>query len=361
MHTYDLYIIRRLLQGYAVLVGGLIVFFIVLHYVEYVDDFLDRGATMADVFLVYYPSYIPEIVRLTSPLALYLSAVFLTGRLAQKMELASLQTSGVSLYRIMVPFLLVGVLLTGFQFWMGGWVVPATNATRLAFEQEYTRDGARRMEYTNIHRQNRPGSMLSVTFYERGTMTATSVTLEQFDGFSTLVERIDAPRMTWVDSLASWRLLDATVRRFDADGSERRYSVARLDTVLSLMPRDLARTQGEVDAMTIPEAALFLETLRRTGANRLGRPLVAWYSKFAYPFAHLILLLLAVPMASVRRRGGQAVRMGIGLSIAFTYLAVMKLTEPFGYSGALSPLVTAWLPHVVFATGALILLVKTRK
>lgn len=361
MHTYDLHIIRRLLQGYVVLIGGLIVFFIVLHYVEYVDDFLDRGATMSDVFLVYYPSYIPEIIRLISPLALYLSAVFLTGRLAQKLELASLQTSGVSLYRILIPFLLVGLLITGIQFWMGGWVVPTANTTRLAFEQEFTRDGARRVEYSNIHRQNRPGSMLSVSFYERGTMTATTVTLEQFDSFRRLVERIDAPRMTWVDSLSTWRLLDATVRHFDEDGSERRYSVARLDTVLTLRPRDLARTQGEVDAMTITEASEFLETLRRTGANRLGRPLVAWYSRFAYPFSHIILLLIAVPVASVRRRGGQAVRVGIGLFIAFTYLAAMKLTEPFGYSGTISPLLAAWLPHLLFAAGAAVMLIRTRK
>lgn len=360
MTVYDLHIMKRLLQGYAALVGGLILFFIVLHYVEYVDDFLDRGATMVDVFTVYYPNYVPEIVRLISPLALFLSAVFLTGRLAQKLELSSLQTSGVSLYRLMVPYGMVGVVLTAGMFGLGGWVVPVTNTVRLAFEQDYTKSGARRLEYANIHRQNQPGSMLSVNFYEHAAMTATSVTLEQFDDDRRLISRIDAPRMTWIDSLSTWRMFDPVIRRFDANNVETRSTLNTLDTLLTLRPRDLARTQGDVDAMTIPQAASYIETLRRTGANRLGQPLVAYHSKFAYPFAHIILLLLAVPMASVRRRGGQAVRVGLGLLIAFSYLAIMKLTEPFGYTELLSPAWAAWLPHVVFATVALIILARTR-
>ena len=101
--TYDLHIIKRLLTGYVLLIGGLILFFVVLHYVEYIDDFMDRGATMSEVFLLYYPNYVPEIIRLTSPLALFISAIILTSRLAQRLELSSLQTAGVSLYRLMLP------------------------------------------------------------------------------------------------------------------------------------------------------------------------------------------------------------------------------------------------------------------
>ncbi|WP_243664590.1 LptF/LptG family permease, partial [Rhodothermus marinus] len=74
---------------------------------------------------------------------------------------------------------------------------------------------------------------------------------------------------------------------------------------------------------------------RRSGAGHLGRPLVAYYSKFAYPFANLILVLIGVPLASVRRRGGQAVQIGIGLGVAFAYLALQKLIEPFGYAETL--------------------------
>ena len=358
--TYDLHIIRRLFTGYVLLIAGLIIFFVVLHYVEYVDDFMDRGATMKDVFLVYYPNYVPEIVKLTSPLALFISAIFLTSRLSQRLELASLQTAGVSLYRLMVPFAITGLLVSTVMFGFNGWIAPETNRVRLAFEQDYTKDAPGRAEYANIHRQNAPGSVLSVNFYERRSMTATSVTLQQFSEEGSLLQRIDADRMVWNDSLKVWTLMSPIIRTFDENGERTRREMASLDTTLALGPRDLARVQGDVEAMTITEARAYLQTLQRTAANRTGASLVGYHTKFSYPFANLILVLLAVPLASVRRRGGHAVQLGIGLFVAFTYLAIMKLTEPFGYAGTLSPVVTAWLPHILFALLAGWFLWRTR-
>ena len=120
-------------------------------------------------------------------------------------------------------------------------------------------------------------------------------------------------------------------------------------------------TGRDAEAMTIPAAANYVDALKRSGASHIGRPLVAYYTKYAYPFANLILVLISVPLASRRRRGGQAVQFGIGLLTAFVYLAAQKLTEPFGYSGKLSPLVTAWLPHLIFALIAAILIWRVRK
>ncbi|HEX7069157.1 MAG TPA: LptF/LptG family permease, partial [Rhodothermales bacterium] len=149
MTTFDLHIIRRLLTGFLFLLAVLIVFYIVLHYVEFIDDFMDRGASQRDVFLVYYPNLVPEIVRLTTPLALFLTCVYLTGRLAQEFQILALQTSGVSLYRLMVPFTLVGVILTAAIFAFSGWIVPVTNDTVLDFEQQYLKDAPRQLDITD--------------------------------------------------------------------------------------------------------------------------------------------------------------------------------------------------------------------
>ena len=360
MTTFDWHIIRRLTTGYLFLVAALIVFFILLHYLEYVDDFLDRGATMQDIFLVYYPSYVPDIVRLISPLALFLACVYLTGKLAQELQLAALQTSGVSLFRLMRPYLAVALVVTGFMFWFNGWVVPVTNRTVLDFEMKHLKDAPRQIDVSNVHRQNRPGHLLSVGFFDRRDSSAQRISLQRFADDQRLVERIDAPRMEWIDSTDSWRLRDVVVRHFDPLTVPRRERLDSLDTQLSVFPRDLARTERDVDSMTIPAAASYVEALRRSGAGGLGRTLVGYYSKFAYPFANLILIGLGVPLAAVRRRGGQAVQIGLGLLTAFAYLAAQKLAEPFGYAGDLTPLLAAWLPHVAFAGLALMMLVLSR-
>lgn len=361
MTTFDWHIVKRLLKGFLFFVGALIIFFIVLHWVEYSDDFLDRGATVREVFTVFYPSYIPEIVRLTSPLALFLSCIYLTGTLAQELQLIALQTSGVSLYRLLRPYVGVGLLVTVFMFGFNGWVVPQTNEVVVQYENEYLNPSQRSTETSEIHRQNDPETILSVGYYDRDRKRAHRVSLQTFDESSRLVERVDAERMEWIDSLKTWRLEDVTRRSFWSQGLKRKTTSSSVDTTLQIYPRDLARSQNDVAAMTIPAAANYLNALQRAGVGQLERQQVAYYNKFAYPLANLILILLGVPLAAVRRRGGQAVQFAIGLLIAFVYLSIQKLSEPFGYSGALDPAVTAWLPHFIFALIVLAVLWRTRK
>ena len=359
MTLFDRYLFRRLLFGYIGLLVAVIAFFVVLHYVEHIDDFYDKGAKTAAI-IRYYVNSIPDIIHLGSPMAVFLATIWVTGRSAQKLELSSLQTSGTSLVRLLLPFFLFGCFISAGMFFFNGWVVPETNQVKFAFERDFTKAGVGQVEHSNIHRQNQRGSVLSVGFYDRTSRVASTVSLQTYDENLRMAKRVDAERMTWTDSTGIWTLTEAVIRTFGADGAEIRESIASLDTTLSILPRDLARTQADVDAMTITAGRQYLDELTRSGASNMDIPRVSYHNKFAYPISNLILVLLAVPLAAVRRRGGQAFQMGMGLFIAFVYLTVMKLIHPFGYSGALSPVVAAWLPHAIFAVIALIVLLRTR-
>lgn len=386
MTTFDRHIIARMLAATTLLVGLLVVFFIVLDYLEHVDDFMDRGATLEQVIRDYYINYIPEIIRLTSPLAVFIAAIYVTGRLAQTLQIVALRSAGVSLSRIVRPYALVGALVTVVMFGFNGWVVPRTQASVLDFQNRYLKNAPETVQATQLFRQNAPGSVLSVGYYDHEGQRAYQVSLLDFvpeDGTSAeedvrlepvgasaegrqparrLARRLDASEMQWIDSLEVWRMRSITIRSFDAGAVPRpAQERVQIDTVLAVQPRDLARTERDTDRLTIPEAAEYIASLRRAGADRLGRPLVSYYSKFSYPMANLLLVLIAVPLASVLRRGGQTTRLALGLFVAFTYLSFQKLTEPFGYTGALPPLLVAWLPHVVFLGVALLAMASARK
>ena len=360
MTRFDRHIIKRIAAAFFFFIAALILFFIVLHYVEHSDDFVDGGAPLMEIFLVYYPNYIPEIVRLISPLAIFLASIYVTGKLAQELQIIALQASGVSLYRLAMPYLVMGLVLSGFMFWFNGWVVPNTNATVLEFEQEYIQSSSQ-TRVSDIHRQNRPGELISVGYYDAQDSVAYRVSIQQFVDGGNLVSRTDAPRMRWNDSLRVWRMEDAVQRNFRNGQLLVDFREQDIDTTLQVFPQDFARSERDVEAMTIDDASAHIEQLRRSGAGNLGRPLMAYYDKFAYPVANLILIMMSLPLAVRRLRGGQAVRFGIALATAFAYLALQKLFEPFGYSGAVSPIFTTWLPHVVFAVVTIVLYWHARK
>lgn len=368
MTRFDRYILRRFFAATILLLSLLVLFFVVLDYVEYIDDFLDRGATMGQIFGTYYRNYIPEIVKLTSPLAVFLAAIYTMARLSQSMQLTALTMSGVSLYRVMVPFVLAGVLVTGFMLYFNGWVVPVSNAVVLDFQERYYRDNSSQAQTTSIYRQTAPGSVIAIGFFDTDLLQAYRVSLFDFAADSTqdgsaerLQRRLDAEQMQWNDSTASWLFSSVTTTQFPAPGRSLRAERPDFDTTLSVFPRDLARSDRDAERLTIPEAKAYVASLQRAGESRLGRPLVEYYSKFAYPLANLILILVGVPLAATRRRGGQAIQLGLGLLIAFVYLALQKVTEPFGYAETLSPLFVSWMPHAVFAVLALVLLVRAPK
>ncbi len=358
MTIFHRHILIRVLRTYVLLIGGLVVFFILLHYLEYIDDFLDRKAPLAQLHTEYYPSYVPEIVRLISPLALFLAVVYVTGALAQTLQIITLQTGGVSLSRLIVPYIWLGLTLSVLMVGFNGYVAPITNQTVLRWDALYLKDAPRRIDVSDVYRQNGPSGTLLVGYFDRRAGIAYQVVLQHFDGAGRLIGRVDAQQMMWRDSL--WHLPHATARTF-GPRMEHRRELADVDTVLMVLPRDLARTERDIEAMTLPVAREYVASLRRTGATSIGGAEVGYYTKFTYPLAHLVVVLLAVPIALRRRRGGQAMRVGLGLLLAFCYLAAQKLIEPFGYFGDLHPAATAILPHLLFALAALAMMARTRR
>jgi lipopolysaccharide export system permease protein len=359
---FDWHVLRRFASAALLLMVLIALVFVVLDYVEYVDDFLDRGATMGQVFGTYYPHYLFDIVRLTSPLAVFLAAIYVTSRLSQSMQLTALHASGVSLGRFLRPFVLGGLVVTAFMLYFNGWLVPPANAVVVDFQNRYYRDAPEQMGGQETFRQAAPGVVLSAGFFDRAEGRAYRVSLVTTDTTAgrRIGDRLDAAEMTFLDSLGVWRMQTVVERRF-AGGAERFTRRPTLDTALALRPSDLAQTERDADKLTIPEARAYVASLRRAGVRDLGRPLVATHAKYAYPVANLLLVLIGVPLAARRRRGGQAVQLGLGLGVAFVYLALQKTVEPLGYVDTIPPAVAVWAPHGVFAAVAAVLLWRARR
>ena len=325
---FDWHVLRRFASGAALLMGLLVATFVVLDLAERIDDFLDRGATTAQIFGEYYLYYIPDILRLTSPLALFLAAVYVTARLAQSMELTAVHMAGVSTWRYMRPIVLAGAVWTAGMLAFNGFVVPKANAVVHAFQNRYYRDAPEQGSGSEIVRQVGPGVVLTARYFDRERDQAFRVSVVGFDSAG-IARRFDASQMTYVDTLGTWQVADVAVRTFGPEGEQYAY-FAELDTVLSVLPRDLAQSERDAERLTLPEARAYVTSLERAGVTERGRPLVAYHTKIAYPFANLILVLLAVPMAAKRRRGGQAVQLALGLGVAFLYLALQRRSSRWG-------------------------------
>lgn len=93
---------------------------------KYIDDLMGKGlGTWVILELLFYVS--ASLIPLALPLAILLSSIMTFGNLAENNELTALKSSGLSLYRIMRPLMLVVTIIAISTFYFANYVIPVAN------------------------------------------------------------------------------------------------------------------------------------------------------------------------------------------------------------------------------------------
>lgn len=94
---------------------------------KYIDELVGKGLEWNIVAeLLLYASF--GLVPLAFPLAMLLASIMTFGNLGENYELVAMKASGISLFRIMRPLLVVAIILTSMAFYFSNNVLPKTNS-----------------------------------------------------------------------------------------------------------------------------------------------------------------------------------------------------------------------------------------
>lgn len=323
------------------------------------DDFTDRGATFSEIWGDYYLNYIPEMIRLVIPVAVFSACLFLTGQLSERLEITALKAAGVSLYRLLFPYLAFAIVAAATISVLDAYVIPTSNKTRISFEDKYIKQKNERIDRNDIYRELSGNTILQINYFDNDQKTAYRVRLSYFDSL-TLKKTIVATNMSWREDTEKWRMISVRERTYSDTGYVEQ-SFAGVDTTLAILPQDLSRTTSDVYQLTYPEAKQYIAAIERSGAGGVNIPKVHYYGRLAYPLSIIVVIIVGFSVAAVRRRGGKGLYIAAGLATSFLYLAFMKIAEPFGAHGTISPELAATLPHVFFFLIGIGLLIKARK
>ena len=107
----DRNVLRKFLINLFIALLTWLIIFLVVDIIENLSRFLDKNATLGQVFR-YYVYFIPYIISLTLPVAMLLSALFTMSTFAQYNEIVAQLSSGISLYRLLAPVLILAVLIS---------------------------------------------------------------------------------------------------------------------------------------------------------------------------------------------------------------------------------------------------------
>jgi lipopolysaccharide export system permease protein len=359
--TLDFYILRQLLITVIFSILGLCVIFVVVHLLENLDGFLDKK-TPVKVIVQFYLNYLPQIIKLITPIALLLSSLFSMGRLSNLHEITAMKTGGVSLYRIMAPLLVFGAFMSAAQIYFDGWLVPKANRLKADIEQKYLGKGRVETSLYNVYVRDTQMQNLIIRYYDDMSKTGSNITLEEYSSESSprILRRIDAASFSFDTTKSIWKLAKAFEHRFSAD------SVAAMDfheyyeLRTNTTPRLLMQLQRNTDELTFPELREFIDVSERGGKD-VRKQRINYFSEYALPFADFIVMLFGVPISGGgQRKAGLALEITLAIVIAFLYMACIQIGKALGQSSGISPLATAWIPHGIFALLGLVNLLRAR-
>ena len=134
MTLLDRYIIRQFLATFLFSILALCIIFLIVNIMETLDKFIDQHISI-ELITTYYLSFLPEIIKLLTPIAMLMAALFSIGKLSNLNEITAMKSGGMSLYRLMFPLFIVSLCITGAHLYFNGWIVPASNAKKLSIER----------------------------------------------------------------------------------------------------------------------------------------------------------------------------------------------------------------------------------
>lgn len=112
--------------GPAVLSYFVATFVLIMQFLwKYIDEILGKGLTILEMSeLIFY--YAVTLIPMAVPITVLISSVMVFGDMAEKYELSSMKSAGISLLRIMVPGIVVAVFIALFSVVASNYLKPAS-------------------------------------------------------------------------------------------------------------------------------------------------------------------------------------------------------------------------------------------
>ena len=354
----DRYIVKEVMSFVALAVAALTIMLIMQTLFELMDMLINKKVAWPYIakLLIYR---LPAFLVVTFPISLLASSELAIGRLSTDGEITAMRAGGISLRRIMVPFLVAALAISILAFIINDYIVPEANHISQNIIREivlkkgppnirrnvFFRDAENRYFYIN-RLDEKSMIMQDIMVYE--------MTREKFP------RMITAKRGKWV--VDTWKLENGTIYNYDENGKiTYEMSFVNLDIIVKEDLQKFFKNQRTPQEMSSKELRQQIDILKQAGADTKNFE-VDLHMKYSIPFTGLIFVLLGVPLGLRVRRGNKATGVIISIVLVLFYYILLSTTRSFGRGGMLMPWLAAWAPNIFFGIlGVFIMLGAEKK
>lgn len=351
MSILDRYIAAAWLRLLALCMGSFMAVYLVLDMMERIPSYVRSGGTARDI-IGFFAYKLPEMVGQTAPFSILMATLLTLGLMSRNSEITAMRSCGVSLLRISLPMLALGLVASLLLLVNAELVVPKSYERMDYIERvAIMKQGI----YAAFKRNNiwfrSDATIVQARLYEPQEKTLKGVVVWTVDRAMNPLTRIDAESAEFRSG--GWILRSAVLKDFNKDGGLSMRTVPVMDIALKLKVDDLKVLAKNADNLSYRRLKEYTSNLRR-GGYKVFRYQTMMHTKLSAPFAAFVMVILGIPFALRNSRLG-SIAPGISASVAigFAYFVVNAVLLSYGRSGVLPPVVAAWGANILFVLGGI--------
>ena len=343
----DRYIIRKYSAIFLLVFFSLLLIFVIVTFFERIDDIYENDKSL--VLLFEFIRYsIPEFIHYILPIAALTTALLSLGLLTRFNEITAMKACGISLYRIVLPVLLMAALVSFFSFYNQENILPYTNKK---VEETWNRiKDVPARSYRYLDRRwvlsREKNRIYHYNYFDQEESVFSQLSIYDFNPSTwSFKRRTYSERGYLKDGRIS--LVNCWYRDFEGGRPTKFERKEKMD-LLQVEDRSyFLKEWKEPDQMNYGELKQYIDELEERNFETVRFKVYLNY-KISFPFVCLIMTLLGIPFAFSLGKKGSLVGILLSIAIAMVYWGAIGIFQGLGFVNYMNAFLAAWGPNMIF-------------
>jgi lipopolysaccharide export system permease protein len=342
------YLFMNLLKPLLYLLLAFTLLFVIGDLMDTAEDFLSSGAS-AQIILEYYSLMLPSMIIYIVPICLLLATLYSLSMLTRHSEITAMRASGVSIFRIVRPYMLMGFFCFLFTAIVNEYTGPryAYRAHQLLESQKTASD---EVYFENIpYRNPAAGRTWYIERFDTRTYTMQGITLRTRRDDGSDIAKITARKGYWLDG--RWWFEDGTIQHFDQNnnlaGVAEKFQTMEMRS-LGEVPEDFLGEAKSAEHQSSLELWNYVQTHQFLSSKTLRKYETDLHHKLTMPFICLIATIIGIPVGAHTGRKGAFAGIMLAIAMFFGFYATQFTMEYLAKQMYILPWVGAWSAIILF-------------
>jgi len=356
MRLLDRYVIGNFLQVYFYCIAGFISIWLIFDVSDNISSFIDNHIGLALVAR-YYGTQIPQVFIILLPVSLLLSLLFALGRMSRANEIVSMLTAGISLPRLLLPLIGMGLLTVAASMALNYSLAPHAELARKTFISEAQSRPGRTIQGQIFRNRTDQRTWFVQNFLQRSN-TFNNVQVLQQDANDNIVTNYVAARAVYRPETKTWELENARVVHYDQSGNivdEQFFPSLKIEH-WSETPFRLGSANERAEFLSLPELHEYLHFNADFPATLLAPFRTHLQYRLALPWTCFVVVCIAAPLGIGYSRRGVLSSVAAAVFLVFSMNFLVHLFLALGEGYRVPAWIAAWTPNILFMAIGLYLL-----